>query len=253
MTQEAAVAPAFGVGRVLGTSSAVLFRNFISFGVLALVLNLLPLLVDLAGGGGFESATGLSDSGDHSTWVFKILSWFVGVVVSGLVTAALSYGVFQNLRGEPAGIVSCLSNGFASILPVVVASLVFGILIVLGMVLFVIPGILIWLAYLLFVPAIVVEKRGIIDSFNRSAFLTKGRRWAILGAWLVFGVVAMLGLALLMVVARLVSSGIALLVLAYVWQALITAFSAVMTAVSYYYLRVDKEGVAIDEIAAVFD
>ena len=153
-------------------------------------------------------------------------------IVSGLVTAALSYGVFQNLRGEPAGIVSCLSNGFASILPVVVASLVFGILIVLGMVLFVIPGILIWLAYLLFVPAIVVEKRGIIDSFNRSAFLTKGRRWAILGAWLVFGVVAMLGLALLMVVARLVSAGIALLVLAYVWQALITAFSAVMTAVS---------------------
>ena len=62
-----------------------------------------------------------------------------------------------------------------------------------------------------------------------------------------------IGLALLMVVARLVSAGIALLVLAYVWQALITAFSAVMTAVSYYYLRVDKEGVAIDEIAAVFD
>ena len=102
-------------------------------------------------------------------------------------------------------------------------------------------------------PAIVVEKRGIIDSFNRSAFLTKGRRWAILGAWLVFGVVSVLGMVLLMVVAQLVSSGIVLPVIAYVWEALITAFSAVMTAVSYYYLRVDKEGVAIDEIAAVFD
>ena len=56
-----------------------------------------------------------------------------------------------------------------------------------------------------------------------------------------------------MVVASLVSLGIVLPVLAYVWQALFTAFSAVMTAVSYYYLRVDKEGVAIDEIAAVFD
>ena len=123
----------------------------------------------------------------------------------------------------------------------------------LATVLFVIPGILVWLAYLLFVPVIVVEKRGIIDSFNRSAFLTKGRRWAVLGAWLVFGVVALLVFALLIVVGGLVSLGIVLPLLAYVWQALFTAFSAVMTAVSYYYLRVDKEGVAIDEIAAVFD
>jgi hypothetical protein len=253
VTQEAAVAPTFAVGRVLGTSSAVVFRNIVSFGVLALVLNLLPVLIDWAGGAGFESATGLSGDGDNRTWAIKILSWFISVVVSGLVTAALSYGVFQNLRGEPAGIADCLSNGFASILPVVVASVVFGFLIVLGTALFVIPGILIWLAYLLFVPVIVVEKRGIIDSFNRSAFLTKGRRWAIFGAWLVFGVVAILGMALLMVVAQLVSPAVALPVLAYAWQVLLTAFSAVMTAVSYYYLRVDKEGVAIDEIAAVFD
>src|SRR5215470_13608494 len=228
----------FGVGRVLGTSTSVFFRNFVSFGVLAVVLSLLSLLVNYAGGGGLESATGLTDSGDPRAWVFQVLSWFADVVVSGLVTAALSYGVFQNLRGERAGIADCLSKGFAAILPVVVASLVFGVLIVLGMVLFVIPGILIWLAYLLFIPAIVVEKRGIIDSFNRSAFLTKGRRWAILGAWLVFAVVAMVGFALLVVVAQLVSSSIALAVLAFVWQALFTAFSAVMTAVSYYYLRV---------------
>jgi len=253
VTQEAAVAPTFAVGRVLGTSTSVLFRNLVSFGVLALVLNLLPLLVEWAGGGGLGSATGLSDSGGLPAWGIQILSLLVSVVVSGLVTAALSYGVFHDLRGEPAGIVRCLSNGFASILPVVAASVVFGFLIFLGMALFVIPGILIWLAYLLFVPALVVEKRGIVDSFNRRSFLTKGRRWAILGAWLVFGVVSVLGMVLLMVVAQLVSSGIVLPVIAYVWEALITAFSAVMTAVSYYYLRVDKEGVAIDEIAAVFD
>jgi hypothetical protein len=252
VTQEAAVAPMFGVGRVLGASASVLFRNLISFGLLALLLNLLPQLVEWVGAGGFGSATSLSDRG-YPAWAIQILSLLVSIVVSGLVTAALSYGVFHDLRGEPAGIVRCLSNGFASILSVVAASLVFGVLIFLGMALFVIPGILIWLAYLLFVPAIVVEKRGIVDSFNRSAFLTKGRRWAIFGAWLVFGVVSMLGMGLLMVVAQLASSGIVLAVVGYVWEALITAFSAVMTAVSYYYLRVDKEGVAIDEIAAVFD
>ena len=39
----------------------------------------------------------------------------------------------------------------------------------------------------------------------------------------------------------------------YVWYSTTTAFIAVMTAVSYYYLRADKERIAIDDIAAVFD
>jgi hypothetical protein len=36
-------------------------------------------------------------------------------------------------------------------------------------------------------------------------------------------------------------------------SALFMAVQAVLTAVSYYYLRVAKEGVGIEDIAAVFD
>jgi hypothetical protein len=42
-------------------------------------------------------------------------------------------------------------------------------------------------------------------------------------------------------------------VAAWVWLALFMAAQAVLTAVSYYYLRVAKEGVGIEEIATVFD
>ena len=36
-------------------------------------------------------------------------------------------------------------------------------------------------------------------------------------------------------------------------QIVINAFGAVLVAVSYYYLRADKEGIAIGDIAKVFD
>ena len=49
MTQVAAGAPQFTIGRVLGTSFAVLWRNIVPFGVLALGLSALSLVATLAG------------------------------------------------------------------------------------------------------------------------------------------------------------------------------------------------------------
>jgi len=97
------------------------------------------------------------------------------------------------------------------------------------------------------VPAIVIEKNGIIASFNRSGFLTKRHRWPIFGLVLILGVCS----ALLVAVAFLFGSAAGYV--EYVFDAFITAFTAVTVAVTYYYLRADKEGVAVDEIAKVFD
>src|SRR5262249_34087585 len=136
---------------------------------------------------------------------------------------------------------------------VVIATLLFSFLLGVGFLLLVVPGILVGLAYWLYVPAIVVEKKSIGDSLSRSAQLTKGRRWTAFGLWLVFTIASQVVTNVLDNVARGAGGGEWVWVVEYVWQAAATAFSAVMIAVSYYYLRVDKEGVAIDEIAAVFD
>jgi hypothetical protein len=262
MTQDAGSAPQFTIGRVLETSFAVLARNIVPFGVLALGLGVLDLLAQFATGV-VASRTGQAVVSDHGAQVFwgiqgpssllGIATFLLSIVIGNLVTAAVIYGVFQDLRGQRAGIGDCLSHGLAAILPVVIASVLFTLLAGVAFILLIIPGILVWLAFWLYVPAIVVEKRGIIESFKRSGFLTKRRRWAIFGLWLLVviasGAISML-LTIFLVPAVGVSGSTAVL---YVWQAVATAFMAVMTAVSYYYLRVDKEGIAIDEIAAVFD
>ena len=55
----------------------------------------------------------------------------------------------------------------------------FGVMI--GMILVIVPGIILLLMWWVYIPAIVVEGKGIIGAFGRSRELTRGRRWHILG------------------------------------------------------------------------
>jgi hypothetical protein len=259
MTQEAASAPAhqFTIGNVLGTSFAVLRRNIVAFGIIGLVFGLFNPVADWIGGiiePQVAAAMRADAPATWGTWAPPILLSFVvflaGMVISSLATAAVSYGVFQDLRGQRAGTVDCLARGLTSILPVVAASLLFSLMVVLASTLLLIPGVLVWVAYWLCVPVIVVEKRGIMESFKRSAALTKGRRWMVVGLLLVSCIASLLVSSGLTRVLQSAMGGWGAL---YVSHAAMMAFDAVMTAVSYCYLRADKEGVGIDDIAAVFD
>jgi hypothetical protein len=256
MTQDAASAPAqqFTIGNVLETSFRVLGRNIVPFGVLSLGVGVLSLVAIGAGAGYFIWTLTSDQASRHLLpMILAGVGIFVVVIVAtNLVTAALSYGVFQDLRGQRAGFGACLSRGVASILPVMVASLLFALLVWLGMLFLIVPGVIVWLTCWLYIPVIVVEKRGILESLRRSAFLARGRRWRMFGLWLVVVIASQLSTTIVQQISAAVIGNWGGVV-TYIWYAVTTAFMAVMTAVSYYYLRVDKEGIAIDDIAAVFD
>src|SRR5262249_31102961 len=129
----------------------------------------------------------------------------------------------------------------------------YAVLTAIGFLLLVIPGIIIALALWVYVPAIVVEKVGVGGAFTRSRELTKGRRWTILLLLIVVLVIYMI----LSWIVGLVF-GLILGISGAYWagqlaRVLISMFGAVLTAVGYYYLRADKEGIAIHDIASVFD
>ena len=106
-----------------------------------------------------------------------------------------------------------------------------------------------------YVPAIVVEGKGIIEAFGRSRELTRGRRWHILGLLIIFVILMfVVGFHRKMVVLIIASQGgLAASIIDYVFNALLTAFTAVLAAVGYYYLRAEKEGIDVNEIARIFD
>ena len=135
----------------------------------------------------------------------------------------------------------------------VLAAIAFAILLTIGFALLVIPGIILLLMLWVYVPAIVIEKKGVGGAFGRSRELTKGRRWAILGLFIVVGIAFWVASWIIGFIFGLIFGAGGVFRAGQLARFLAGMFSAVMSAVGYYYLRSDKEGIAIGDIAKVFD
>ncbi|HEY2891601.1 MAG TPA: hypothetical protein VGJ31_13275 [Dongiaceae bacterium] len=255
---RAADAPQFSIGKVLGTSFAVIGRNIVPFLLLAIMISIPSIVIRRMVG--VDPQVYQAQINQQQTLYFASLSslgsWismFVSIVTSSLVTAALVYGTFQDLRGQRAAIGDLVGRGFSSLVPVVLAAIAYSLLLIVGTIMLLVPGVILATALWVYVPAIVLEKAGVATSFRRSRTLTKGHRWAILGLYLiVLAVVLAVEFVLTLVL------HVSLAALAYHWaaipiQLLYLVFIAVMSAVGYYHLRAEKEGISVSEIATVFD
>lgn len=239
------------IGAVVKRSFSVFFANFLSFGVLALVFQLPGLVYNLMT---FEQSL---NEIEPSFGVGEIIVLILSIVLSYVLMGALVYGTVSYLRGRPAGLGEIVSRGLAAFFPVLVIAIAASLLMAIGFALLIVPGILVVVVFAVTVPAYVVEKPGIVGSFKRSMALTKGNRWRVLGILLVLIVIfTLLGLVAgtLAGVAAFLGSGLSLvLIVNYVVSALLSAVLAVSVAVLYHDLRIAKEGVSTEEIAAVFD
>jgi magnesium-transporting ATPase (P-type) len=251
----------FSIGRVIGDSFGVLARNIVSFGILALLINLIPLVFGLffLDTSQLEAAQNdpaqLEAAMQNFNWWSLILAALLMIVVSFLTQAAIIYGTFQDLRGQKASIGDCIARGLSSIIAVIIGSILLALGLMIGFVFLIVPAVILALMWWVYVPAIVVEGKGIIEAFGRSRELTRGRRWHILGLLIVLlilmVVVGLIAQVVIMIIAS--QDGMAGTIIEYVFNALLTAFIAVLVAVAYYYLRAEKEGVNVNEIARIFD
>ncbi|HEY4162637.1 MAG TPA: glycerophosphoryl diester phosphodiesterase membrane domain-containing protein, partial [Dongiaceae bacterium] len=131
-----------------------------------------------------------------------------------------------------------------------------------GTILLIVPGFILAVLWWVAIPVAVVEQVAFGEAFRRSRFLTSGKRWQVFGLLLVIIAIQLL----ISLVIGFVISFIAGLVagpggadihslrwIGSIVQVLVGTFTAVTTAVGYYHLRAEKEGVAIGDIAKVFD
>ena len=247
----------FAIGKVLGTSLAILGRNFVSFAIIAIVVQVPILLAQLYLDPNFNPGATVPVVPDMaSSFTYLGIVMLISAVVNGLTVAALIYGSFQDLRGQKVGLGECFARAIA-VLPIVfIASLAFALLVGLGTVLLIIPGIIFYVVFWLYVAAIVVEKKGISAAFARSRELSQGKRWHIFAILLtlfviIFGVDFALGAILGATIGA--DAAVPIAVGIYLINSVLGAYSAVTIAVAYYYLRADKEGVDIEDIAKLLD
>jgi hypothetical protein len=270
-TTDPAAQP-FRVGGVLGRGFTLVFRHIVPFGATALII-FLPI-------GAIAAVITLVPL-DANTLIWLVVATLLAVFLLAYVaTAGISYGTFQALRGEKPRLGACLTKGFSVVFPVLGVAL----LTMLALAASLLPGVLIgslggtgFLALMIFlslipllmvltmlwvsIPACVVERPGVLGSLGRSARLTKGERWRVFGIVVIVMLVNW-GISLLsnVITVPLATADPSAATMAIVGGAVglittafYTALNAVMAAVAYHDLRVAKEGIGIDQIAAVFD
>ena len=243
------------VGEILDTSFSLYRRHFGALATVSLVCTGLPLVLRLF----VEAAGGLFA---HLTLAMVyVLSL---VVLSLIATGATVFIVSESYLGRPLTAREALMRATPYMGRILIASLLMALVIGLGFLLLVIPGIILGVGLAVAIPAVVLEAgQSASGALSRSWELTRGSRWRIFGLGLTLfvllyvPVVAISGL-----VAWLVPGGaaagfgpsstatiVALAVGGVVQLFIYPLFYCVLT-VTYYDLRVRKEGFDLELLAS---
>jgi hypothetical protein len=197
-------------------------------------------------------------------------AWLASVVGNAVLQGAVIHATVSDLSGRRPTFGECLGTGFRFFLPLVVIGIIFAVCCVFGLFIFIVPGVLLALAWCVAAPAEVMERTGIFGSFARSAALTRNHRGAILGLafallfaqWVVNSLIsAVLGVGIGASAAATVGVAGNSFQNLFVYQTatglvLATLFASVGqagVASVYFELRQTKEGIGAEQLAAVFD
>ncbi len=237
----------FAVGDILGRSLS-LFRNDFGRFVLLCGIFLAPeLLISLA----LTRASGLRLTVAQLVAV-NYGRLLIATILHSLAAVTIISGTFARLNGRPLRIAHVLRDGRGRYAPAVGVVILQNIIFMIGIVLLVLPGFIMATMWYVALSVCVIEKRGVIASFRRSAALTKGHRWSFFGIFLVAtigGATVLYGIQHLLM--RYGDLTVRFFVY-YVVQLLTLSFGTIVGTTAYQTVRTAKEGLAVETFAAVF-
>lgn len=240
------------IGAVLARTFQIMLRNCVAFGLMSLLAYALlaiayyfvaPLLTSMPNAGR------------------EIIIYVMDIPVWAMLSAGVVYGTILDLRqGARPSVVTVVSRGIASVLPAIAVGLAVILCIMLGTVLLIVPGIIIWVIYYVAIPVAVVERTGVGESLERSRLLVRGNGWRVFGVIIVLFVFQMIvsrflgneNGAAMAIIDALGDWSIGNLV-SIVIECLLVVLTAISSAVIYHDLRLLKDGGDVEQIAAVFD
>lgn len=274
----ASITGRFDIGRVISRLAKVLGDNFVAFVLLAVLLVGLPAValtssqllytspaafVGLSPGSVFQSIF----SPARVIWFFATL--FVRAAANMVLQGAVIYGAVTYLMGRRPTFAECLATGLQFLLPLLGIAIVSAAGEFIGYVFLIVPGVILSLAWCVAAPAAVVERKGVFDALARSLDLTRGHRLAIFGLAIVLFFVEFILGVVLSAALGVSSSATALAnlraeapfgglfwaqsVTSFVEQTLIACVTSAGVASIYFELRQAKEGLGVNDLAAVFD
>lgn len=181
-------------------------------------------------------------------------------MLNALVQGVLTRATVAESEGRRAGFGECLRAALSVLLPLIGLSLLIALGVGIGIVLLVVPGVMLYVAWCVAAPALVEERRGVFGSFARSNQLTKGSRWKIFGILLVLlvvyyvlsAVVGLLGMANIDNANDLSMLTPGFLIGTVVMGTVINVFWGTVQASLFVELRDSKDGPAAQNLEDVF-
>ncbi len=264
----AAVAPAsaFTVGGAIARTFSTWWRHALAFSLLTVGAALPMWAVVLLGGMAVpgmtapnlnpldpQAAAAAAPAGLPSGFWIGYLATMLLFLVE---VAAITHGVIHHLAGKKVSLGAMIGAGVRRAVPLLLVGVLCYLVVGVGMVLLVVPGVYLACALAVAIPAVVVERPGILGALHRSLALTKGKRFSVFVVFVVLfavatGVALFSSFALPMLTASfspmlgtIVGAVVNLVAGTLVWVA---------PGVVYHDLRVAKEGIATAQLAAVFE
>jgi len=229
------------VGRVLGRGLTALRDNFLPFLAVSLWLAGLPAFA--------------VQYWTRSDWAAlgNLLIWFIANV---LLQGVLVRSTVLHLSGRDADVGASALLAVRLLPLLLVLSVLLSLMIGIGLVLLIVPGLMIYCATIVAVPALIEERSGIFGSIGRSRALTRDSRWQIFGLavllWIFGTVVQNLAARIADLAATAPADPLAAGVAIGIGTSLSTMIGAVVVAALYVELREVREGASTSELADVF-
>lgn len=151
--------------------------------------------------------------------VSYILSWILGTLSSGMVIAMIA----DELTGQKASLKKSFSKVLEVFWPLLITSLMVTIIILLGSLLFIIPGIIFAVWYCLAETIVVLEGKEKTEALNRSKELTSGYRIDVFYVFLVLMMLCFISTSI-SVILRWLLPGTSLATLIVFIESIVSAF-----------------------------
>ncbi len=168
-------------------------------------------------------------------------AYMIMALLSAIVNVFMSIAIILAIQNKSLTVMESYKQSMPFFWRYLGMSIILGVIIFLGFLLLIIPGIIlsIWFAFSSFV--LVAERTSIIDSLKKSREYVRGRWWAV------FGRILLLGLAML-VISMIISGFSVVMPFGILATALVAAFTMLLApfAVAYMYLMYqDLKGGAV--------
>lgn len=156
--------------------------------------------------------------------------WFQGMVVEA------ARDILDGRRDHTVG--SLVRSALPVIGPLVVAGILAGIGVGIGLILLIVPGLFLLTIWSVVAPVIVIERKGALESFGRSRELVRGNGWQVFGVIVLLFLLQFIVTGIIQAIANSAADSFAGYALAdLIVRLLIAPLSALAAAVLYFELK----------------